>query len=463
MDSDTEKNNPPIRALSENAGDFTVSLHYDRRLYKQDIRGSIAHVNMLAKQGIIAVSEKNDICSGLVEIKGEIESGSFPWREELEDIHMNIERRLYDKIGSCAGKLHTARSRNDQVCLDMRLYLREASEHTMAKVALLQNSLLHLGDKYHEAVIPGYTHLQKAQPVLFTHHILAYFEMFERDYERFLRVRKAADVMPLGSGALAGLPYPIDRDFVARELGFAEISRNSMDAVSDRDFVIDYLAAAATCAMHISRFSEELILWTTEEFSIVKLPSEYTTGSSIMPQKRNPDFAEISRGKTGRVYGNLISLLTVMKGLPLTYNRDLQEDKEGFFDSYDTLIAILGVFEGMVTGMSVNIDQARHSAEGGMVLATDIADYLVSKGLPFRESHSIVSRMSDYASEHRRLFSELTLSEYLDFSKLFEEDVFNITVESSVASKDVLGGTAPGQVLSALKDARRRLEGHPGA
>ena len=439
------------------------SIEFDKFLYQEDINASIAHATMLASQKIISLPDSKRIINGLKKILREIKTNKFEFNQDLEDIHMNIENRLEELIGDAAGRLHTARSRNDQVCLDMRLYLREASKHTMTKIAMLQNSLLDLGDKYHEAVIPGYTHLQKAQPVLFAHHILAYFEMFERDYERFVRVGKAADVLPLGSGALAGLPYPIDRDFVARELGFAEISRNSMDAVSDRDFVIDYLSAAATCAMHISRFSEELILWTTEEFSMVKLPSEYTTGSSIMPQKRNPDFAEISRGKTGRIYGNLISLLTVMKGLPLTYNRDLQEDKEGFFDSYDTLIATLEVFEGMLTGMSVNIGQARRSAEGGMVLATDIADYLVSKGLPFRESHSIVSRMSDYASQKRRLFSELSLSEYLDFSELFEEDVFDITVETSVRSKDVLGGTAPGQVLLALKEARSRLEAHCGA
>ena len=347
-----------IRSLPSSVGNFTVSLHYDRRLYKHDIKGSIAHAKMLENQGIINTEDCSDICQGLSDIENEIMEGNFSWREDLEDIHMNIENRLFERIGPVAGKLHTARSRNDQISTDMRMFVKDAIDFTVENISALQLILLKQAETNIEVIMPGYTHLQKAQPVLFSHHIMAYVEMLERDFERFEQAFIRADVMPLGSGALAGLPYNIDRDYSAKLLNFGAISRNSMDAVSDRDFLIDYLSAASICAMHLSRLAEEIVIWSTEEFSIIKLPPEYTTGSSIMPQKNNPDFAEISRGKVGRVYGNLLSLLTTMKALPLTYNRDLQEDKESFFDTYDTLNAILAAFVGMLSGTKVNVQNA---------------------------------------------------------------------------------------------------------
>ncbi len=458
MDSSKQRDNFRMKELSEAVGDMTVSLHFDRRLYKEDIRGSKAHVAMLARQGIITDDDNQKIRGGLTEIEVEIEEGSFPWRPELEDIHMNIERRLYEKIGETSGKLHTARSRNDQVSLDMRMFVKESCVQIQSLLIGLQRSLLDLAESNQQVVIPGYTHLQKAQPVLFAHHILAYFEMFDRDCVRFGQTKDSADVMPLGSGALAGLPYDIDREYVAKELGFSRITANSMDAVSDRDFIIDFLSAAATCSMHLSRLAEEFILWSTEEFSMVNISDEYTTGSSIMPQKRNPDFAEIARGKTGRVFGNLIGFLTTMKGLPLTYNRDMQEDKESFFDSYDTLYSTLSAFIGMVDGLSVKDDEVRTSAEGGLLLATDIADYLVGKGLTFRESHYIVGQISNYVLSKDISFRDLTLEEYTDFSEIFEKDVYEISVHTSLNSRDVPGGTAANRVQDALRESRLRLE-----
>ena len=457
--SNKKDQNPFIKELSDKVGDFTVSLHYDRRLYKQDIKGSSVHASMLCNQKIITLPDRDAIVTGLLEIESEIETGIFTWRPELEDIHMNIESRLHEKIGSVAGKLHTARSRNDQVSLDMRMYVRDSINIVIEQLTGLQRVLLDLASQYSNIIIPGYTHLQKAQPVLFAHHLLAYFEMLTRDKTRFKEAYQRTDVLPLGSGALAGLPYDLDRSYVAKELGFSEISGNSMDAVSDRDFVIDYLSAASICMMHISRFSEELILWTTEEFSLIKLPAEYTTGSSIMPQKRNPDFAEISRGKTGRVYGNLISMLTILKGLPMTYNRDLQEDKEGFFDSHDTLTSVLEVFVGMLPGIYVNSEKARQSAEGGMVLATDLADYLVIKGVPFREAHGIISELSDFASINHKTFREISLKEYRGFSMLFDEDVYEISVESSISARNTAGGTSFKMVQQAIKAGYRKLGG----
>jgi len=457
--SNKKDRNEVIKQLSDKVGDFTVSLHYDRRLYKQDIKGSIVHASMLCNQKIITLPDRDLILTGLLEIESEIETGIFTWRPELEDIHMNIESRLHEKIGSVAGKLHTARSRNDQVSLDMRMYVKDSINIIIEQLTAFQRVLLDLASQYDDVIIPGYTHLQKAQPVLFAHHLLAYFEMITRDKTRFKEACQRTDVLPLGSGALAGLPYDLDRSYVARELGFSQISENSMDAVSDRDFVIDYLSAASICMMHISRLSEELILWTTEEFSLIKLPSEYTTGSSIMPQKRNPDFAEISRGKTGRVYGNLISMLTILKGLPMTYNRDLQEDKEGFFDSHDTLTSVLEVFVGMLPGIYVNSEKARQSAEGGMVLATDLADYLVIKGVPFREAHGIISELSDFASTNHKTFTEISLKEYRSFSMLFDEDVYEVSVESSISSRNTVGGTSFKMVQQAIKAGYRKLEG----
>ncbi len=438
---------------------YTVSIHYDRRLYRQDIAGSIAHARMLAKQGIITDSDAESITRGLREIRREIDDGTFVWRPELEDIHMNVESRLHEKIGDVAGRLHTARSRNDQIALDVRMFTKDAIGEIRRAIYALRASLLDQAEAHINVVMPGYTHVQRAQPVLFAHHMLAYFEMFGRDAERFREAYKRTDVMPLGSGALAGLPYPIDREFVAQELGFSRVSRNSVDAVSDRDFLLDFQAAASICMIHLSRMSEELVLWSSDEFAFVQLSEEYTTGSSIMPQKRNPDFAELARGKTGRVYGSLMALLTLMKGLPLTYNRDMQEDKEGFFDTYDTLLTTLTIFADMIAKMSIVPERMREAAQGSYVLATDIADYLVDRGMPFREAHGVVARLSQYAVERDAQFEQLSLQEYRDFSELFDKDVLSITVDSSVAARDVPGGTAPGRVQQAITEARSELEG----
>ena len=441
----------------DTASSYTVSIHYDRRLYKQDIAGSMAHARMLARQGIITDEDRDAILEGLEEVRAEIEDGSFPWREELEDIHMNIERRLHEKIGAAAGRLHTARSRNDQVATDMRLYVKDAIGEVLAEIHGLRRTLVARARANVSAVIPGYTHLQRAQPVYFAHHMLAYFEMLGRDAERFRQARQRADVMPLGSGALAGVPYPIDRESVAEELGFGSVSANSMDAVSDRDFLLDFHSAAAACAVHMSRMGEELVIWSSEEFGFARLSDEYKTGSSMMPQKSNPDFAELARGKTGRVIGNLVSLLTVLKGLPLTYNRDLQEDKEGFFDSLDTLLGTLRVMRGMYASLELNASRLRRVAEGSHVLATDIADYLVAKGMPFREAHGVSARLSSYASGAGRTLPDLELEEYRLFSGLFAPDVLDITIDSSIAARDVPGGTAPGRVKRALEAAEQTL------
>ena len=439
-------------------GDYTVSIAYDRRLYREDIAGSVAHARMLARQGIIAAKDAESIVAGLHAIRREIEDGAFPWREELEDIHMNIEARLHEVIGDAAGALHTARSRNDQVATDVRLYVMRCIDETLLSVRGLQQVLLDRAETHLEAVIPGYTHLQRAQPVLLSHHLLAYVHMLERDAERFRQARTRADVLPLGSAALAGSPYPLDRESVASELGFSRVSANSMDAVTDRDFVLDYLSAAALAMAHLSRMAEELVLWSSEEFSFVSLPEAYVTGSSIMPQKRNPDFAELARGRTGRVYGHLMALLTVLKGLPLTYNRDLQEDKEALFDTVDTLLATLRVFAGMVAGLRFDVDRMRAAAEGGYSLATDLADYLVRKGLPFRRAHGAVADLVRSAQAQGKGLRELDLQEYQRFSPLFEADVLDLTVEQALAARDVPGGTAPDRVRQALQEARAMLE-----
>ena len=449
--------------LKEVFSDYTVSIHYDRRLYKQDIAGSIAHARMLGRQGIISESDASAIIAGLKDIREEISSGGFEWRPELEDIHMNIERRLFEIIGEPALRLHTARSRNDQVALDVRMYAKEAIGDILAALRDLRWNLVSLAERRSDVPMPGYTHVQRAQPVLAAHHLLAYYEMFSRDAQRFGQAYERADVMPLGSGALAGLPYPIDRQFVADELGFSRISANSMDAVSDRDFLLDFLSASAICAMHLSRMAEELVLWSSDEFGFVRMPDEYTTGSSIMPQKRNPDFAEIARGKTGRVYGSLIGLLTALKGLPLTYNRDMQEDKEGFFDTADTMLATLRIFGDMVSGIEMNADRMRQAAGEGYALATDIADYLVSRGAPFREAYRVVSALSEYALEKGAGFDELSLEEYRAYSPLFDERVYDITVESSIGARDVPGGTAQSRVAKAIAAARVELEGQRGS
>ena len=446
------------------SNNYTVSLLYDRRLFRQDIAGSIAHARMLAKQGVVSDKEAELIIMGLASIREEIQNETFPWKEELEDIHMNVEARLQEKIGTeTAGRLHTGRSRNDQVALDMRMYIKEVAEDTIGCVRGLQRALVDLAEAHKNVVMPGYTHLQRAQPVLFAHHMLAYFHMLERDCSRFRDCKRRADVLPLGSGALAGVPYPVDREFLAKELGFSAVSANSMDAVSDRDFLVEYHSSAAICMMHLSRLAEEIVLWSSQEFGFIKLAKGFVTGSSMMPQKRNPDIAELGRGKAGRVYGHLMGILTVLKGLPLTYNRDLQEDKEGTFDTVDTLVATLEVFTGMLATLELDVGRLSETTEDGYMLATDLADYLVTtKGLPFREAHGIVGRLSQYAVTQAKGLHQLTIEEYRQFSPLFGEDVYNITPEASVSARDVEGGTAPRQVLEALKQARMLLNSAPG-
>ena len=436
---------------------YTVSIRYDKRLYKQDIAGSVAHVKMLGRQGIIANTDAQAIISGLEDIQTEIESGVFVWQPKLEDIHMNIEARLHEKIGEVAGKLHTARSRNDQVATDVSMYLKLATKDVLNSIRGLQKALVLKAEDNIDVIMPGYTHVQRAQPVLFAHHMLAYYEMLERDADRFQFTYDQADVMHLGSGAIAGTPYPIDRAVTKEELGFRKISSNSMDSVSNRDFLLDFHSASAICGMHMSRLAEDLVLWSSTEFGFIRIADEYTTGSSMMPQKRNPDFAEIARGKTGRVYGNLLSLLTTMKGLPLTYNRDLQEDKEPLFDTIDTLLPTLNVMGQMISTVELLPDQMRKAAEDSGSLATDIADYLVMKGVPFRKAHGIVSCMSAYCESQRVQLHDLPLEKYLEFSEVFESDVLDISIDSSIAARDIPGGTAPKRVQQALSDAKMAL------
>ena len=438
--------------------DYTVSIHYDRRLYRQDIAGSMAHARMLGRQGIIPEGDAAAIIDGLQIVQAEIEAGDFPWDAALEDLHMNIERRLTQLIGPAGGRLHTGRSRNDQIALDIRLYTREIIDETLAGLRGVQESLLYLAEKYEGVLMPGYTHLQRAQPVLFAHHLLAYFQMFRRDAARFRDCRRRVNIMPLGSGALAGVPYPTDREFLARELDFPEITANSMDAVSDRDFLLEYQSAAAICMLHCSRLAEELIIWASREFSFIRLAERFTTGSSIMPQKRNPDFAELARGKTGRVYGNLMALLTLLKGLPLTYNRDLQEDKEGFFDTVDTLLATLAVFRDMLAGLTLDTERVTRLAGESYMLATDLADYLVGRGVPFREAHGVMRQLCAWCEAEGKELADLTLEEYLRFSPHFDAAVYNITAAAAVAARDNPGGTAPNRVAAELRRARELLE-----
>lgn len=446
------------KEAAEMVKQYTASLPFDWRLYQFDIAGSIAHVQMLAKQGIISGVESKAIARGLKAIEKEIETGKFVFNPELEDIHMSIESRLTEIIGQAGAKLHTARSRNDQVALDLRLYVKSAIWDALEGLIHLQQVLVQTAEANQNVVLPGYTHLQRAQPVLLAHHFLAYFEMFKRDIERLVDCAKRVDVMPLGSGALAGVTYEIDRKFVARKLGFSRISSNSLDAVSDRDFVIEFESASSLCMMHLSRLAEEMVLWSSAEFGFVELDDSYTTGSSIMPQKKNPDVAELVRGKVGRVYGNLIGLLTTMKGLPLSYNRDLQEDKEGLFDTVDTLVSSLTVISGMIDTIRINAPDMALALDKGYLLATDIADYLVKKGETFRSAHSIVGKLVSWAIKKNKSFSEISLRDYQRFSSLFEDDVYLITVDKSLAARNNPGGTAPEQVKTALKAARKTLE-----
>ncbi len=433
---------------------FTESVSYDKKLFKQDIKGSKAHARMLAKQNIISSNDANEICSGLTQIEEEIINNKFTWKYELEDIHMNIESRLNELIGDIAGKLHTARSRNDQIALDMRLFLKETILDTIILLLELQSTILSRAEENIDIVLPGYTHMQRAQPLLLSHHLMAYYNMFSRDITRFENNYTETDVMPLGSGALAGVPYPIDREFVSKELGFSKISTNSMDSISDRDYILEFLFNSATTMSHVSRISEEIILWSTQEFNFISLDKRFTTGSSMMPQKRNPDFAEISRGKIGRVYGSLIGLLTTIKGLPMTYNRDLQEDKEGLFDTIETLQSTLKVMNGIIDTATYNKEIMLKAAQDNSMLATDMADYLVKKGVPFRKAHEAMYLLVDYANSSNKTLKELSLDEYRKFLPEFEEDVFGIDLDHSINQRNVMGGTALVQVQNAIINAK---------
>lgn len=438
---------------------FTASVPFDKRLYREDIAGSIAHTKMLAHQGIISREEAEAIVRELEAIRQEIERGEFEWKLEHEDVHMNIEAALIERLGQIGAKLHTGRSRNDQIALDMRLYVKRATGEVIAAIVELQRALLALAEAHPDAVMPGYTHLQRAQPVLFAHHLLAYFWMLERDKGRFADCARRADVSPLGAGALAGSTLSLDPEFVARELGFAEVFRNSVDAVSDRDFVAEFLSACAILMMHLSRLAEEIVLWSSAEFGFVELSDAYATGSSMMPQKKNPDVAELVRAKTGRVYGHLMAMLTVLKGLPLSYNRDLQEDKEGLFDAVDTVLSCLEVMAGMLRTIKVNEARMRGAAEEGFLLATDLAEYLVRKGMPFREAHRVVGELVRYCLEEGKGLRDLKeLWELKGFSELFEEDVFELLlVDASVAARRTPGGTAPEEVRKQIEEACKRL------
>ncbi|HID48892.1 MAG TPA: argininosuccinate lyase [Chromatiales bacterium] len=437
---------------------FTASVGFDRRLYKHDIAGSIAHAKMLAHTGVLSEGECQAIIDGLREIEIEIERGEFAWSTALEDVHMNIEARLTDRIGVTGKKLHTGRSRNDQVATDIRLYLRDQIRHIAAELLRLQQGLLDLAEQEADTVMPGFTHLQTAQPVTFGHHMMAWLEMLMRDQARLADGYTRVNVMPLGAAALAGTTYPVDREFTARELGFAAVAENSLDAVSDRDFAIEFVSAMALLMMHLSRFSEELVLWSSAQFDFVDLGDSFCTGSSIMPQKKNPDVPELVRGKTGRVYGHLISLLTLMKGQPLAYNKDNQEDKEPLFDTIDNVKGCLRLFADMMPRIRVKRDNMREAARRGFSTATDLADYLVRKGVAFRDAHEIVGQAVRYGLDQGKDLSEMSLSELHQFSEVIEQDVFEVlTLDGSVAARNHVGGTAPQQVRAAIARARQRL------
>ncbi|HNB19319.1 MAG TPA: argininosuccinate lyase [Agitococcus sp.] len=438
--------------------EFTASVNFDKRLYKHDIQGSIAHATMLAKVGVLTDSERDAIINGLMRIMQEIEAGQFDWRVDLEDVHMNIESRLTDRIGIAGKKLHTGRSRNDQVATDIRLYLRDEIDQTRAILRRLQTGLLDLAEREASTIMAGFTHLQTAQPVTFGHHLLAWFEMLVRDDERLADCRKRVNRMPLGSAALAGTTYPIDRAYTAELLGFEAVCENSLDAVSDRDFAIEFCAAASLTMMHLSRMSEELILWNSQQFKFVDIPDRFCTGSSIMPQKKNPDVPELVRGKTGRVNGHLISLLTLMKGQPLAYNKDNQEDKEPLFDALDTLQASLRAFADMVPALKPNREAMREAALRGFATATDLADYLVKRGTAFRDAHEIVGKAVAYGVQTSKDLSAMTLAELQQFSTTIEQDVFEVlSLEGSVNARNHIGGTAPNQVVAAVQRARSRI------
>lgn len=444
--------------VAELVKQYTASIGFDKRLAEVDIAGSIAHAQMLGAQGIIAVADVAAIETGLAEILAEINSGTFEWLLDLEDVHLNIEKRLTDKIGDAGKRLHTGRSRNDQVATDVRLWLRATVDDVLAAIKSLQISVLDLAEANAETIMPGFTHLQVAQPVTFGHHLMAYFEMLKRDAERFADCRKRINRLPLGAAALAGTSYPINREMVAKSLGFDGVCENSLDAVSDRDFAIEFTAAASVLMMHLSRFSEELILWSSPRFAFIDIADRFCTGSSIMPQKKNPDVPELVRGKTGRVYGHLMALLTLMKGQPLAYNKDNQEDKEPLFDTADTLLITLKIYADMLRGITVNKANMRQAALEGFATATDLADYLVKKGMPFRDAHEVVALAVKHGVQQGCDLADLALIELQKFSPMISEDVYQIlTLEGSLASRNHIGGTAPNQVKQAISRARKTV------
>ncbi len=447
------------KSTDKKVDDFNSSIRFDKRMYKQDIKGSIAHARMLGRQGIIPQEDADKIIAELKNILSDIEAGKIEFLIDAEDIHMNIEKILTDRIGDAGKRLHTGRSRNDQVALDIRMYLMDETEIVEEMLVHALNVFVDLASEHTETIMPGYTHLQKAQPITFAHHLMAYFEMFKRDLSRLKDCRRRMNVMPLGSGALAGTTYPLDRESVAAELGFDGVTMNSLDGVSDRDFVIELASCLSIIMMHMSRFSEELILWSSHEFSFVEMDDAFSTGSSIMPQKKNPDVAELIRGKTGRVYGHLMGLLTTMKGIPLAYNKDMQEDKEPIFDALDTVKLCLPVFCDMISTMTVKKDNMLKGAKGGFTNATDAADYLVKKGLPFREAHAVIGRMVFYAIEHNKSLDELTMDEFKEFSDIIGSDIYDaISMETCVNDRKLIGGPAKETVEKAINKAREFLE-----
>lgn len=437
---------------------FTASIGFDQRLYHHDIRGSIAHATMLARVGVLTDDERDAIVDGLTQIEAEIERGEIEWSVALEDIHMNIEARLTDRIGIVGKKLHTGRSRNDQIATDIRLYLRDGIDAVAGELSRLRQGLIELAEREADTIMPGFTHLQSAQPVTFGHHLLAWQEMIARDQERLLDARKRVNIMPLGAAALAGTTYPIDRHVTAELLGFERPAENSLDAVSDRDFAIEFTAFASLLMMHLSRMSEELVLWTSAQFDFIDLPDRFCTGSSIMPQKKNPDVPELVRGKTGRVYGHMMSLLTLMKSQPLAYNKDNQEDKEPLFDTLDTVLGSLRAFGDMIPAVRAKSDNMYAAAKRGFATATDLADYLVRQGVAFRDAHEIVGKAVAFGIEEGRDLSEMTLEELKRFSSHINDDIFDyLTLEGSVAARNHIGGTAPDQVRAAAQRAREAL------
>ena len=439
---------------------YTASVDFDKRMWRQDIRGSLAHAKMLARQNIINAQDLADIERGMAQVAQEIEAGQFAWSIDLEDVHLNIEKRLTALVGDAGKRLHTGRSRNDQVATDIRLYLRDAIDDILALIKAFRLALVDLAEQEAETAMPGFTHLQVAQPVTFGHHLLAYVEMLGRDGERFADVRKRTNRLPLGAAALAGTTYPVDREFVATELGFEGVCENSLDAVSDRDFAIEFCAAAALLMTHISRFSEELVMWMSPRIGFIRIADRFCTGSSIMPQKKNPDVPELARGKTGRVNGHLIALLTLMKGQPLAYNKDNQEDKEPLFDTVDTLTDTLRIFADMVPGITARPESMQNALTQGFATATDLADYLTKKGLPFRDAHEAVGLAVKRAEQLGVDLPQLPLAELQSFSPLISEDVFAVlTVEGSLAARNHIGGTAPAQVRAAIARLRATLAG----